>query len=46
LQRYLDEFSFRYSNRIKLGIDDAERAALVVQGADGKRLTYWRINEA
>jgi ISXO2-like transposase domain len=46
LQRYLDEFSFRYSNRINVGIDDAERAAMVVQGADGKRLTYRRINEA
>jgi transposase-like protein len=46
LQRYLDEFSFRYSNRAKLGIDDAERAVLVIQGADGKRLTYRRINAA
>ena len=26
LQRYLDEFDFRYSNRIALGVNDAERA--------------------
>ena len=28
LQRYLDEFTFRYNNRAKLGIDDDERAVL------------------
>ena len=27
-QRYLNEFSFRYSNRSKLGIDDEERAVM------------------
>jgi hypothetical protein len=40
LQRYSDEFSFRYSNRSKLGIEDTERAALVHKGAGGKRLMY------
>jgi transposase-like protein len=40
LQRYLDEFSFRYSNRAGLGVDDLERAALAIKGATGKRLTY------
>jgi transposase-like protein len=40
LHRYLAEFDFRYSNRIKLGINDADRAARAVQGAVGKRLTY------
>jgi hypothetical protein len=40
LHRYLSEFDFRYSHRIKLGIDDAERTALAVRGAQGKRLTY------
>jgi len=44
LQRYLDEFSFRYSNRAKLGIDDDERAVIATKGMDGKRLTYRRIN--
>jgi len=41
LQRYLDEFSFRYSHRIKLGVDDAERAAIALKNGEGKRLT-WR----
>lgn len=40
LQRYLHEFDFRYSNRIALGIDDAERALRAIRGAEGKRLTY------
>ena len=40
LQRYLDEFSFRYSNRSGLGVSDGERAALAIKGAEGKRLTY------
>lgn len=40
LHRYLSEFDFRYSNRIKLGIDDAARADLALVGAKGKRLTY------
>jgi len=39
-QRYLNEFSFRYNNRSKLGIEDRERAALAVKGIEGKRLTY------
>jgi hypothetical protein len=40
LHRYLSEFDFRYSNRIRLGIDDVQRTALAVEGARGKRLTY------
>lgn len=44
LQRYLNEFSFRYSNRSGLGVDDAERAARILKGAEGKRLTYRRPN--
>lgn len=46
LQRYLNEFSFRYSHRIKLGVDDAARARLALRGIEGKRLTYRRINSA
>jgi transposase-like protein len=42
LHRYLAEFDFRYSNRIKLGVDDAERTARAIKGAEGKRLTYRR----
>ena len=40
LHRYLKEFDFRYNNRSKLGVEDAERAAKAVLGAEGKRLTY------
>jgi transposase-like protein len=40
LKRYLSEFDFRYSHRIKLGYDDVKRFDLVLKGAVGKRLTY------
>ena len=40
LQRYVDEFAFRWNARLALGIQDAERAALMVKGAAGKRLKY------
>jgi hypothetical protein len=40
LHRYLAEFDFRYSNRSKLGVNDAERAERAVKGAEGKRLMY------
>jgi transposase-like protein len=43
LHRYLAEFSFRYSNREKLGIDDVSRAEILLQGFKGKRLTYRTI---
>jgi transposase-like protein len=42
LPRYLAEFDFRYSHRSRLGIEDAERTAIAVKGAKGKRLTYRR----
>ena len=40
LQAYLNEFDFRYSNRVGMGIDDTERTRRAVKGAEGKRLTY------
>ena len=46
LGRYLAEFDFRYSNRIKLGVDDAMRADIALKGISGKRLTYRRTVEA
>jgi transposase-like protein len=46
LGRYLAEFDFRYSNRAKLGIDDAARADIALKGIAGKRLTYRRIVQA
>jgi len=42
LHRYLREFDFRYSNRDALGVSDAQRAVIAVQGTVGKRLTYTR----
>jgi len=40
LHRYLAEFDFRYSNRVALGYNDADRAAIMLNGIVGKRLTY------
>lgn len=40
LHRYCDEFEFRYNTRTALGYSDAQRAAALVIGAEGKRLTY------
>jgi hypothetical protein len=40
LPRYLAEFDFRQNTRAKLGIDDAMRADIALQGVVGKRLTY------
>lgn len=37
LGRYVSEFEFRYNIRKE---KDAERPGLIVQGAEGKRLTY------
>ena len=42
LQRYLNEFDFRYSNR---GITDWERTTIALKGAEGKRLTYRRTGD-
>ena len=44
LQRYLNEFAFRYSNCSGVGINDNMRAALALKGIEGKRLTYRRPN--
>jgi transposase-like protein len=40
LDRYLAEFDFRYSNRAKMGVDDAQRADKLLKGVTGKRLMY------
>jgi transposase-like protein len=40
LHRYLAEFDFRYSNRIRLGVDDVQRTERAIKGIVGKRLTY------
>jgi hypothetical protein len=44
LKRYLCEFDFRYSYRVKLGYDDVKRADLAIEGAYGERLTYARTS--
>jgi hypothetical protein len=44
LQRYVDEFDFRYNNRQALGVDDEQRAIASLKGIQGKRLTYRPIN--
>ena len=43
LHRYLAEFDFRYSNRVALGYNDADRADALLSGIVGKRLTYQTV---
>ena len=43
LQRYVDEFDFRFSNRASLGVDDSARAERLLKGVVGKRLTYQTV---
>ena len=40
LERYLNEFDFRYNARSAMGYTDAERTELALKGISGKRLTY------
>jgi hypothetical protein len=46
LHRYLAEFDFRYSNRIKLGVNDEARTRKALKGIVGKRLTYRATDRA
>lgn len=46
LDRYLAEFDFRYSNRIRLGVDDQMRREKALRGIVGKRLYYRWHNSA
>ncbi|MGN6364431.1 IS1595 family transposase [Asticcacaulis taihuensis] len=43
LHRYLAEYDFRYSNRVALGYNDADRADNILAGVVGKRLTYQTV---
>lgn len=45
LQRYANEFDFRWNNRTALGVNDIERTNAALKGIRGKRLTYRRTNE-
>jgi hypothetical protein len=40
LHRYVTEFDFRYSNRVRLGVDDSERTDRTLKGIVAKHLTY------
>jgi transposase-like protein len=40
LHRYLAEFDFRHNRRVALGVNDEARAASILTGVVGKRLTY------
>ncbi len=40
LHRYAAEFEFRYNNRKANGIDDSQRAEIMLSSVIGKRLTY------
>lgn len=40
LHRYLAEFDFRHNARVALGVNDESRAARILAGVVGKRLTY------
>lgn len=40
MHRYLAEFDLRYSTKDK---SDGERAATILKGMEGRRLTYRRI---
>lgn len=40
LHRYLAEFDFRHNRRVALGVNDVARAANILDGVVGKRLTY------
>ncbi|SRR5665213_257318 len=40
LQKYLNEFDFRASNRAALGVNDDVRTERAIRGAEGKRLMY------
>jgi transposase-like protein len=42
LQRYVNEFDFRWNTRSKLGFTDADRAEVALKGIVGKRLIYRR----
>lgn len=40
LNRYVTEFDFRYNNRAANGVNDEQRAEILLRGVVGKRLTY------
>ncbi len=43
LQRYVNEFAFRWNHRVAR-VSDTQRANAAIKGIEGKRLTYRRID--
>lgn len=43
LQRYCNEFDFRWNTRQSQGFNDTDRTIAALRGIEGKRLTYRRI---
>ncbi|MFN0191594.1 MAG: IS1595 family transposase [Aestuariivirga sp.] len=46
LHRYLAEFEFRHNNRTALKVSDRERTEKIMEGIEGKRLTYRRLDQS
>lgn len=44
LQRYADEFDFRWNHRESMGYNDEQRTTKAMKGISGKRLTYRRTH--
>jgi hypothetical protein len=44
LQRYVNEFDFRWNTRTRLGWNDTMRAEEALRNISGKRLTYRRTD--
>ena len=44
LQKYCNEFAFRWNTRSSLGIEDTQRTEEMLKGIEGKRLTYRPTN--
>jgi transposase-like protein len=44
LQRYINEFDFRWNHRVAMGVHDVQRTDIALKNIAGKRLTYRRID--
>jgi len=44
LQRYVNEFDFRWNHRVALGVHDVQRTDIALKNIAGKRLTYRRTD--